>query len=112
MKNKEQEGLRSEYENISKNIATLQEQAERPHDLEHVRIDHAPVWGVRLSKSTFVLLSQFANLLLQGGSEYRVPDFLEEASVHGYISPDLPNPRGFKWKRFPGGCFALALQGG
>ena len=32
--------------------------------------------------------------------------------MHGYISPDLPNPRGFKWKRFSGGRFALAGRDG
>ena len=64
-------------------------------------------------KSTVVPASLSANLPMQGDSSpHRVPDFLQEALDNGYISPNLPNPRGFKWKTYSGGRFALALQGG
>ena len=47
----------------------------------------------------------------KSSSSYRVPPGMEFAFLHGYVSPNLPPPRGYKWL-CKGGKWILLQLGG
>lgn len=49
----------------------------------------------------------------RAGSKYAVPPILKDALAYGYIGPNLPNPKNFKWVSRDGGLsWSLAPRGG
>ena len=46
------------------------------------------------------------------GSGYAVPEGLREALHHGFIGPNLPPPRGMRWRADGGNKWSLIPLGG